>query len=54
MVLPYLTGVLGERFGMRASLITVPVALVLSASVFGVVVARRLIPAYAPPGEASR
>jgi len=54
MLLPYLTGVLGERFGMRASLITVPVALVLSASVFVVVNLRRLIPPHTPPETASR
>jgi fucose permease len=29
--LPYLTGVLGDRFGLRASLLTVPVALVMMA-----------------------
>jgi fucose permease len=54
MVLPYLTGVLGERFGMRASLITVPAALVLSASLFVVLHLRRLIPTYSPPETVSR
>jgi fucose permease len=54
MILPYLTGVLGERFGMRASLITVPVALVLSASLFVVVNLRGLIPPHTPPETASR
>jgi fucose permease len=54
MVLPYLTGVLGERFGMRVSLITVPLALVISASLFVVVNVRRLIPPSTPPETVSR
>lgn len=54
MVLPYLTGVLGERFGMRTSLTIVPVALVCSASLFAVLLVRRLIPASSPPETASR
>jgi fucose permease len=54
MILPYLTGVVGERFGMRVSLITVPLALVISASLFVVVNVRRLIPPSTPPETVSR
>ena len=43
MILPYTTGVIGERYGMRASLLVVPVALVLSATLLTVVSLRRLI-----------
>lgn len=42
MLLPYLTGILGESFGMRASLLIVPAALVLSASLFVVITIRHL------------
>lgn len=34
MLLPYTTGLIAERFSMRASLIVIPVALVLSATLF--------------------
>jgi MFS transporter, FHS family, glucose/mannose:H+ symporter len=37
MLLPYATGVLSERFGMRASLIVVPAALLISAALFTIV-----------------
>ena len=43
MILPYTTGVIGERYGMRASLLVVPAALVLSATLLTVVSLRRLI-----------
>jgi FHS family glucose/mannose:H+ symporter-like MFS transporter len=42
MILPYATGLLGQRFGMRASLIIVPVALLLSGTLLAVATARRL------------
>jgi MFS transporter, FHS family, glucose/mannose:H+ symporter len=32
MILPYSTGIIGDRFGMRASLLIVPVALMISGS----------------------
>ena len=43
MILPYATGLIGERFGMRASLVIVPVALLLSGSLLAFASARRLI-----------
>jgi len=43
MLLPYATGLISERFGMRASLIIVPIALLLSSTLLTIVTARRLI-----------
>jgi hypothetical protein len=38
MLLPWVTGLLGGRFGMRISLLIVPAALVGAAALFAVVV----------------
>jgi fucose permease len=43
MLLPYATGLISERFGMRTSLIIVPVALLLSSTLLTIITARRLI-----------
>jgi fucose permease len=43
MILPYVTGLLSERFGMRASLAIVPVALLLAGLLFALLSIRRFI-----------
>lgn len=40
MILPYTTGLLSERYGMRASLLIVPIALVLAALLFAIATSR--------------
>lgn len=52
MILPYLTGVLGDSYGLRGSFLIVPVALVLMAGLLAVVT-RRLAPVPARAGSAS-
>lgn len=52
MILPFVTGVLGFAYGLRASFLIVPVALVLMAALLGVVV-RRLVPAASPAAAGS-
>ncbi|MGH7638273.1 MAG: MFS transporter [Gemmatimonadaceae bacterium] len=54
MTLPYVTGVLGGSYGLRGSFLIVPLALVLMATLLGIV-SRRLAPAAsaAPAGGAS-
>jgi fucose permease len=50
--LPYLTGLLGDRYGLRTSLAIVPVSVLAMAILFGVV--RRRLPArhaHGPAGE---
>lgn len=52
MTLPYVTGVLGDRYGLRGSFLIVPVALVLMATLLGVV-SRRLAPVSAAPASSA-
>lgn len=52
-VLPYLTGVVGEAQGLRASLLVVPAALVLQALLFAVVLRRLAAVRTAAPSPAS-
>jgi fucose permease len=40
MILPYVTGALGASYGLRASLLIVPMALVLLAVILGVASSR--------------
>lgn len=53
MILPYVTGVLGDSYGLRGSFLIVPAALVLMAALLAIV-SRRLAPAAssAPAGSA--
>jgi MFS transporter, FHS family, glucose/mannose:H+ symporter len=54
MLLPYLTGLLGSRTGLRASLLIVPAALVISALAFGFLESRRVLaPRSQPQAELS-
>jgi fucose permease len=53
MVFPYATGMLAERYGMRASLTLVPAALLLSGALLAIAGARRLIPTHAHPEAGS-
>jgi fucose permease len=52
MILPYVTGVLGDRYGLRGSFFIVPVALVLMAGLLALVT-RRVAPAPAPARSTS-